>query len=319
MGDRSRSGGADPARWADRERGPDAARGGRPLNGARRRTEGHRAGGPDPAGRADRDPLPPLHRPTSFVVVISVRSALAPLLVACLASACATARPVPVEPGPGEGPVILLEPHWDQVCRDDRAPLVFRRPAEVTDDPTLTRAATALLPDPVTGEPHPHVDVAVNYGRSGEIRTVHLSGHNVDPGVAEAVVARITPAIRTQGPLFQPVFLRVRVTREPAPVLRILPGLDCLPHISHEEDEPPRFLEGARVGGRFGGAASDSWVTVQLHLSRTGEMERFEVLRGEPALLPRVRRAMAESIVDPALINGEPKRGSLILLFGFPD
>jgi hypothetical protein len=263
--------------------------------------------------------LPPPRSPTTFVVVMFRRSALALLLIAALAPACATARPDPVEPGPGEGPLVLLEPHWDQVCRDDRAPLVFRRPAEVTNDPALYSEATALLPDAVLGEPHPQVDVAINYARSGEIRTVHLSGHNVDPDVAEDVLARVIPAVRTQGRLIRPVFLRLRVTREPAPVLRVLPGLDCLPHISHEEDEPPRFLEGARVGGRFGGSASDLWVTVELQLSRSGEMEGFEVLRGDPTLLPRVQRAMAESVVDPALINGEPKRGRLILMFGFPD
>jgi hypothetical protein len=241
------------------------------------------------------------------------------LLLLALAPACATTGSAPEEAGPGHGPLVLMEPHWDQVCRDHGAPRVFRTSAEITSDPMLTRHAAAHLPAPVPGEPHPRVDVAVTYARSGAIRSVHLADHNVTPPLAAAVVDRVAPAVRAQGPLLQPVFLRIRVTREPAPVLRILPGLECLPHVGHEENEPPRFLEGARVGGRFPASGGAPWITVAVHLSRTGELERLEVLRGDPALLPRVRRALAESAFDPALLNGEPMRGMLHLSFSFPD
>ncbi len=285
------------------------------LGVARRDAPGGPHGGPP----HDAPGLPPGVR-VRVPLRLARRSApIAAILSATLAASCATARPEPVEHGPGEGPLILMEPHWDQVCRDARTPLVLRTPSEVLSDPALVREAAALLPDPVRGEPHPHVDVAVNYARSGAIRSVHLAGHNVDPVTADAIEARVASAVHPQGSLLHPVFLRVRVTREPAPVVRILPGLDCLPHISHEEDEPPRFLGEARVGGRLAPSAGGNWVDVRIHLSRTGEVLRLEVLRGDASLLPRVRDAMAETIFDPALINGEPVRGSLVLPFRFPD
>jgi hypothetical protein len=246
--------------------------------------------------------------------------------VLLVGAGCASVRPqTPPEPGPGEGPLVLMEPHWDQVCRDDRSPRFFRVPAEVLHEPSrLLREVGGILPAPGAGELHPRVDVAVTYARSGEVRTVHHAGSNVDRAVAERVVALVEGAVRSQGPLLQPTFLRIRAVREPSLVLRVLPGQYCLAHITHEEDEPPRFLEGARVGGRLvagtsAGAPADVAVSVQLHVSRSGELLRVEPVRGDLTLLPRVLRALAETTFDPALLNGEPTRSILPLLVRFPD
>jgi hypothetical protein len=245
---------------------------------------------------------------------------------AALVTGCATARPAdPPEPGPGEGPLVLLEPRWDQVCRDDRTPRIFRTPPEVLNDPSrVLREVARSLPDPVAGEPHPRVDVAVTYARSGQIRTVHYADANVDRAVADRVVELVAAAVRPQGPLIQPTFLRIRALREPGPVFRILPGQFCLAHITHEEDEPPRFLEGARSGSRrvagpSAETAPEPWIIVDLHISRSGELLRVEPSRGDETLLPRVIRALSETTFDPALLNGEPTRSIMPLLLRFPD
>lgn len=224
---------------------------------------------------------------------------------------------------PGEGALLLLEPHWDQVCMDDGVAPVFLQLSEVLDARGLVDELHPLLPPFVSGEPPPQVDMAVTWAVSGEIRTVHLTAFDGDPEAAESVRSLVAERVRHHDRLIRPVFLRVRVLRGPSSTaLRILPPERCLPHVRHEPDEPPRFLEGARVTtvtGRLfrGPLAAPPNVSVRIHLSRTGAVLGMDPLDGDQALLPRVRAALAETIFDPALLNREPVASSLELRFSF--
>jgi hypothetical protein len=262
-----------------------------------------------------------------------VMRAAAPLLLLCLLLACTPLRPPdpgpapagPDEGVPGEGPLLLLEPHWDQVCGDDRAAPVFQNLAEILEVQGLAEALHPLLPPFVSGEPPPRVDVAVTWARTGEIRTVHLAGFDGGRDGAESVLRRVAERVRRQNQLVEPVFLRVRAMRGPSSsVLRILPPERCLPHIRHEPDQPPRFLEGASVTSGTarllrGPLGSPPNLSVRIHLSRTGAVLGMDPVDGDAALLPRVQAALAETVFDPALLNREPVASSLELRFGFRE
>lgn len=248
-----------------------------------------------------------------------------------MVAACTPARvpepappPTPPEDGlPGEGPLVLLEPHWDQVCLDDRAAPVFQNLAEILEVEGLAETLHPLLPPFVSGEPPPQVDVAVTWARAGEVRTVHLTGFDGAQEAAESVRRRVAERVRRHDRLIEPVFLRIRAMRGPSStVLRILSPERCLPHIRHEPDQPPRFLAGASVTtgrGRLllGGLNSSPSVSVRLHLSHTGAVLDIDALDGDGTLLPRVRAALAETVFDPALLNREPVASSLDLWFRF--
>lgn len=256
----------------------------------------------------------------------------APLLV-CLVLACSSARPpdpgpapaAPEDGIPGEGVLLLLEPHWDQVCHDDRAAPVFQSPAEVLEVQGLAEELHPFLPPFVSGEQPPQVDVAVTWTQTGDVRSVHLLGFDGDPDAADSVRGRVAERVRRHDRLIRPVFLRILAVRGPSStVLRLLSPERCLPHIRHEPNHPPSFLEGAGVTtgtGRLlrGPLASPPNVTVRIHLSRTGAVLGMDPLAGDETLLPRVRAALAETIFDPALLNREPVASSLELRFSFPD
>lgn len=250
-------------------------------------------------------------------------------LAACSLAACARPAPVagPTLPGPGEGPLDLRQPHWDQPCVQDLSRPVALQLREVVDDPVeLAVQLAALLPPVERATDAPRVNVAVSYATSGEIRTVHLARSTADSALAEAVLQRVLPAVRRQPPMARPLFLQLSVTRATrTPIVRIQPPELCVPHISHEEDQPPRLGEGARLWGGLWGyprPGSDErpplLVSVRLHADPTGEVE-VEWVRGDAALLPRVRAALAGTVVDPALLNGEPAPGNVVLTFRFPD
>lgn len=269
-------------------------------------------------------------------------------------------------PAIGEGPVVLMTPHWDQVCRDRRERPFITRPGEILELEALVERIEGLMPGssrfaggtvptpggyPAAGragpdldavgarhayapegalpEPAPRgssevapwVDVAVSYASSGELRTAHLLGHTLDPAEADAVAGAVIEAVRPLGRLLEPVFLRIRAMRTPDVELRILLALSCMPHITHEEEEPPRFLGDVRVRGglRFGSGGNDRVVSVRLHIARSGSLEEVEVVGGNEALLPGVRESLTGIEFDPALLNGEPVPGLLNLVFTFPD
>lgn len=256
---------------------------------------------------------------------------IAILLLVCLAPACTPARrpasvPPPAPPEewrPGEGPLVLLEPHWDQVCMDDRAAPVFQHLAEVLDVEGLAEALHPLLPPFLSGEPPPRVDVAVTWARTGDIRTIHLTGFDGAREAADSVRERVAERVRRPPRLVEPVFLRIRALRGPSStVLRIVSPERCLPHIRHEPDQPPRFLEGASVTTGTGRLLRSPLneppnVSVRIHLSHTGAVLDIHALDGEGTLLPRVRAALAETVFDPALLNREPVASSLDLRFRF--
>jgi hypothetical protein len=198
---------------------------------------------------------------------------------------------------------------------------------EVVDDPSRLEAAVlALLPPASSRLEAPTVNVAVTWERSGRVRSTHLARSTGDSTLAAAVLALVAPAVRHQPPLARPLFLQIRAMRAPGlPLLRLHSPELCVPHIRHEEGVPPRIGEGARIlGGVVGyhragpGGEPPPFVVVRLHVSLTGELE-LEAVRGDAALLPRVRSALAETAMDPALLNGEPAPGSVLLTFVFPD
>jgi len=236
------------------------------------------------------------------------------------------------EPPEPPADVVVMRPHWDQVCRtDERLPLL-RRPEEVLriDEAStgeapggLPEVLDPLLPPAPGGESRPFVDIAVNYDRSGALRTAHLLQHNVREAEARKVAEAVTPAVRSQVRILAPTLLRVRVIRDPSVRFQVLPALACMPHVAHEEEEPPRFLGGARVVGgsrtipRFmddGGA-----ISVRVEVSESGVVEAVVPLAGNQELLARVREVVAAVEFDPALMNGEPVPGTMDLTFRFPE
>lgn len=237
-------------------------------------------------------------------------------------TACLTGTGLPGLPGEE---VIIRSPHWDQVCRPERRPPVLLELESVLAMDGLVERLERRLPARpalVAGETvpdSPHVELAVNYQRDGRVRTAHLLGYNTDPETAEAVARVLRGAIRQQARLLEPLRLRIRVTREPDLRLQVLPALACLPHVSHEEDVPPRFLGAARVrgGSHLGGLDPDRAIAARLHVDPSGRLERIEVLRGSENLLPRLERILAPVEFDPALLNGEPVPGVLTLTFVF--
>jgi hypothetical protein len=284
-----------------------------------------RAGSPPPAKRPPPSavcppsvcPTPPRRAHPTLMPWILVAWAAASLLAGCSAARLAH---------PGGEEVVLMQPHWDQVCREDRRPPVLLDLAEVVELSAIEEELESLMPEPAmfaaregaAADP-PHVDLAVNYGTDGRIRTAHLMGYTTDEEVAGEVAAVLREVVRPQGRLLEPVFLRVRVVRGPELQLRVLPALSCLPHVTHEDAEPPRFIGAARVrGGTYTfGMDGERSIAVRLHVAASGRLERIEVVRGNTELLPRLRRAVDSVEFDPALLNGEPVPGVLPLIFEF--
>ena len=255
-------------------------------------------------------------------------------IVAALLTGCAGSSQLePLEP-PAE--VVVMRPHWDQVCRtDERLPLLRRAEEVLRMDETSARGTPGRLPDlldpllpqAAEGESPPWVDIAVNYDRSGALRTAHLLQHDVREAEARRVAEAVIPAVRSQVRILAPTLLRVRVIRDPrGPSVRfeVLPALACMPHVAHEEEEPPRFLGGARVVGgsrivpRFM-EEDGSAISVRVEVSETGMVEAVVPLGGNQELLARVREVVAAVEFDPALMNGEPVPGTMDLTFRFPE
>lgn len=170
-----------------------------------------------------------------------------------------------------------------------------------------------LVLEPVTVKGS--VEVAVTWGPSGEIRTLHPTDHDLSEPL-DIAVTRIRSALLPQPNLLRPVFQRIRVTGSEA---EILPGLHCLPHVQHSPHEPPRHPGATRVLG--GGVIPRAWVDyalrVRLRVSPYGELLEVIPEEGNDDLLPRVHHALAETRFDPALLNGEPIVGELDLVFVF--
>jgi hypothetical protein len=258
-------------------------------------------------------------RPLLAIVAASV---VAGWVVGTMLAGCSVSRPA----SPLGEEVVLKEPHWDQVCREDRRPPVLLDVEQVVELDGLHAALESLLPERTmfaaregaAADPA-HVDLAVNYGTDGRVRTAHLIGYTTDGEVAREVASVMREAVRPQGRLLEPVFLRVRVVRAPELQLRVLPALSCLPHVRHEEEEPPRFVGAARVrGGTYMlGMGREQTIAARLHVAATGRLERIEVVQGNTELLPRLRRALESVEFDPALLNGEPVPGVLPLTFDF--
>jgi hypothetical protein len=239
---------------------------------------------------------------------------------------CGGARQPERPPVPEPDRAVVLRPHWDQVCWEERGPLLLRTPGEVLEAADLLEALEGSFPSVVpaaVGSIPPFVDVAVNYDRSGALRTAHLLDHNVDEDLARDVSALVTAAVRDPVRVLAPVRLRIRVSRDRGVHLAVLPALACMPHIAHEDDEPPRLLGGARVTGGVSRSArlrlDATQVAVGLDISADGELGSVWVRGGNAELAPRVRMALAGVRIDPALLNGEPVSGSLLLIFRFPD
>ncbi len=246
------------------------------------------------------------------------------LIAVALTTGCAhTSAPEEFE-GPGEGTLLLLTPHWDQVCRDDRSPQLFREVGEILDDSgddhDLVARIAAMLPKRAPDDLPSFVDVAVTWERSGAVRSVHLSDHNTDPELSGEVVLLVAERVREVPSLLHPVFVRVRATGAPDARLDLLPGLRCLPHVQHGDDEPPRFLGNARVlgGGYLLPSQAEVGLRVRLSVSPSGDLLEVEPVQGNAALLDRVLESLEDTTFDPALINGEPIRGELDLVFVFP-
>jgi hypothetical protein len=238
---------------------------------------------------------------------------------------CGGSAPPPPVPTPGPDGIVVMRPHWDQVCRDVEGPLLLRTPEEVLEEGDLRgileRAFPPQTPGPAESGP-PFVDVAVNYDPPGTLRTAQLLDHNVDETLAREVSALVASEVRDPVRILAPVRLRIRVSRDPELRMAVLPALWCMPHIAHDEDEPPRLHGGARVIGgvsRSTGFPGDGvQVGVALDISAEGRLDGIRVLRGDPELAERVRMALDGVRIDPALLNGEPVPGSLTLTFRFP-
>lgn len=234
---------------------------------------------------------------------------------------CSAARRSEVASSRAQVAVVIRRPHWDQVCRASRDPLVLDRPVDVLDTAAIARALDDLRPSHPSGGPDPFVDVAVNYDRSGAVRTAHLQQHNVQEGLARTVSERLIERVLPQARLLEPVYIRVRANLAPRVGLEVLPAIDCMPHVSHERGEPPLFLGGVsvRAGRHCRQRVTDTCIAARLHISPGGEVERIEVLDGEPSLVARVRESLTNTRFDPALLNGEAVPGNLDLLFNFPS
>jgi hypothetical protein len=256
------------------------------------------------------------------------------LLVAGIAAGCASSPPEPpASPGPHGGGIRLVEPHWDQVCSLAGETPFLDRVTQVLDpdglEERVRKAFRSMRPQEEIEEESRHgwrgqgpfVDMAVSYARSGEVRTAHLVGTNVDNATTRALEDLLVSHLRSPGPLLEQVDLRVRAIPGPGSPLRILPPLRCRPHLAHEEDLPPQFLGGARVtgGDLYFGGDDGSRVSVWLHISAEGVLEGIEFRAGNEGLLGRVEESLAETRFDPALRNWEPVPGVLPLTFHFPD
>jgi hypothetical protein len=262
--------------------------------------------------------MPPLFtRPRLLGALLVVAAPVA--VGGCAASAPSLDRPLAP---PGTPPPGFTRPHWDQVCRDDRGPRLFGRVDEVMDPRDVEGHLEALaVPEWEGGGDGeaPFVDVAVSFHRSGAVRAAYLLRSNVEEVVAIEVAGRVAEAVRPTGRLLEPVDLRVRVGGLPEPGLALLPARVCLPHITHEEDRPPPLPRGIRlVGAHFLGDPGGERITVRLHVSERGVLEQVEAVSGDEDLLPRVREALGEVEFDPALRNGMPVAGTLVLVLLLP-
>lgn len=234
-----------------------------------------------------------------------------------------TSRPEPEIPAPEREPELpLLRPHWDQVCGERRTPLVLDGPGEVVDTTALADELTDLASAPAWEDADPFVEVAVSYDRSGAIRRTYVQQQNVGREQAQTVLDRLTERLSPQDRLLEPIDLRVRTNLALRAQLELLPAIECMPHVSHERGQPPRFLGGARVvPGRICGTWRDPerCIAARLHISPRGQVEEIEPLNGNASLVEAVRESVAETKFDPALVNREPVPGTLELVFRFPQ
>ena len=214
-----------------------------------------------------------------------------------------------------------MRPHWDQVCAPDREPVLLRTLDEVIAVADPAGVVGGLLPAPEEdGEGSwPWVDVAVSYRAGGALHAAHLLDHNVDEATARKVEGALVPRIRTRARVLATTHLRLRATRAPEPELQLLPALRCLPHVAHEDEDPPLTLGGASVvGGQMVRRVRDgSLIAVGLGISADGALEEVRFLGGNRELLPWVHESLAPVRFDPALLNGMAVPGELSLIFDF--
>lgn len=242
-----------------------------------------------------------------------------PLMIAATVSFACGARPPPqaAPPVPAAAEVFVpMEPHWDQPCFSAREPVLFRV-EEVIDTAGLHEWLDETIPSAAPGVREEHVDIGVIYSESGRIRSVHLQEHTVDSLTAQAVEARVGAAVRRQGTLLEPHYLRIRLSRPTR--IRLLPALRCMPHIEHEGLAPAKLGEASVSVGRLGRSRhGDGSIGIRLHLARDGTITEIEFRAGDPALLARVRPDLAAMTLNPALMNGEPVRAELDLILRYP-
>lgn len=241
--------------------------------------------------------------------------------IALASVACAGSGPdAPSTPAPADGASSeVMRPHWDQVCAPDREPLLLRTLDEVIAHADPAGLVEGLLPSPVEDDEAPWVELAVSYQAGGQLQRAHLLDHNVHEVVAREVKGAVTPHVRSRVRVLATTHLRIRATREPEPGLELLPALRCLPHVAHEDEDPPITLGGASVvGGAMNRRVSDGpRISVRLRISGFGALEEVHVLGGNRELLPWVNESLVPVRFDPALLNGMAVPGELSLTFDF--
>lgn len=214
----------------------------------------------------------------------------------------------------------------------------FERDGQVRSVHLVPVHAASLLSDSATAPTSPEVrrppamEAPATETRDTEVPPAEVPA--TEPPATEALPAKApateTPTtdpaeairrhLRPQDRFLARTYVRLRLGGPPGYEVELLPALECLPHIQHEDHQPPTFLEGAQVqsGVPRMGDADERTVGVTLHLSAHGTLQEIEFVRGRENLLPRVKDALAETRFDPALMNGEPVPGSLTMTFRFP-
>lgn len=241
------------------------------------------------------------------------RDGIPALLVAALLAGCSTPPPLPVAP-PSPAPV-LLYPHWDQVCREARSTPQPIRVSEVFDTVGLGTAVAAVpIGVGAPGGARPSVDYVAHYHADGSVAVDGLWSATIDSTSAAAVAAELARRVTPLGPLLGRTSFHAHLALKPTPRLELRPAIDCLPHIAHEEGQPPTGLPaGVRLTqGRASRAGYDASSEIRISLSSAGEVTAVERRSGYEDTFHAAEQVIRGLRFDPPSSNGLPVAGTVV-------